>query len=451
MNVFKKKYWPDLLFLSHGHSVGTRKNTRRCLIITCAMLVTACGGGGSDSAPSPTTYNIGGSVNSLSNPGLVLFDGTNKVSISATATSFSFQTPYLNGAPYSVNIFSQPPGFTDVCALSNAFGTVGSANITDITVMCHAAIADVTTFAGSGTPGEKDGVGKAASFDGPAGVAIDASGNVYVAEVAIRKITPVGVVTTFANGPTFGAPVGVDYASGGVAVDSLGNVYVGDLSNSVIRKITPAGVATTFAGSGFVGQTDGTGTAASFSAPAGIAVDGFGNLYVADSGNNVIRKITSAGVVTTLAGSGSVGSTDGTGTAASFFQPIGVALDSLGNVYVADYGNGLIRKITQAGVVTRFAGTGKRDGAVDSFEGPTGVAVDSVGNVYVADVSALISKITPAGLVTKLAGGGGPLNGTDGVGAAANFGRPYGIAIDSQGNLYVADFGYNTIRKILPL
>jgi streptogramin lyase len=213
----------------------------------------------------------------------------------------------------------------------------------------------VTTLAGSGSAGSTNGTGTAASFNQPYGVAVDASGNVYVAEYAgslIRKITSGGVVTTLAGSGSAGADNGTGTAASfyypvGVAVDASGNVYVADAGNNLIRKITSGGVVTTLAGTGSAGADNGTGTAASFSNPIGVWVDASGNVYVADEYNNLIRKITSGGVVTTLAGSGSAGAGNGTGTAASFYSPTGVAVDTSGNVYVADANNNLIRKITQ--------------------------------------------------------------------------------------------------------
>jgi len=212
----------------------------------------------------------------------------------------------------------------------------------------------VTTLAGSGSQGSANGTGTAASFAWPAGAAVDGSGNVYVADTfnhLIRKITSAGVVTTLAGTGSSGSANGTGTAASfnnpwGVAVDGSGNVYVADQSNHLIRKITAAGVVTTLAGTGSAGSANGTGTAASFNYHWGVAVDGSGNVYVGDSNNHLIRKITSAGVVTTLAGSGSSGSADGTGTAASFRYPTGVAVDGSGNVYVGDLGNHLIRKIT---------------------------------------------------------------------------------------------------------
>jgi streptogramin lyase len=322
--------------------------------------------------------------------------------------------------------------------------------------------AEVTTLAGSGYRASTNGTGTAASFWNPSGVAVDGNGNVYVADQnndLIRKITPAGVVTTFAGSGSAGAANGTGTAASfwypsGVAVDGNGNVYVADQNNDLIRKITPAGVVTTLAGSGSAGAANGTGTAASFNSPNGVAVDGSGNVYVADKFNHLIRKITPAGVVTTLAGSGSDGSANGTGTAASFSYPLGVAVDGSGNVYVAD--SYLIRKITPAGVVTTLAGSGSYGaangtGTAASFHSPYGVAVDGSGNVYVADYSnQVIRKVTPAGVVTTLAGGAGfnYSGSANGTGTAASFKYPNGVAVDGSGNVYVSDYANNLIRKI---
>jgi IPT/TIG domain/NHL repeat/GYF domain 2 len=323
----------------------------------------------------------------------------------------------------------------------------------------------VTTLAGTaGSVGSADGTGSAAQFNFPRGVAVDGSGNVYVADTnTIRKITPAGVVTTLAGtAGTSGSADGTGsaarfYSPRGVAVDGSGNVYVADTFNSTIRKITPAGVVTTLAGTaGSVGSADGTGSAARFDDPSGVAVDGSGNVYVADTWNHTVRKITPAGVVTTLAGTAySYGSADGTGSAARFCFPRGVAVDGSGNVYVADTNNGTIRKITPAGVVTTLAGTALSGGSADGtgsaarFYSPSGVAVDSSGNVYVADAgNSTIRKITPAGVVTTLAGTAGSVGSADGTGSAARFYSPSGVAVDGSGNVYVADT--NTIRKITP-
>jgi hypothetical protein len=319
---------------------------------------------------------------------------------------------------------------------------------------------------GPGGPGSVDATGAAASFNQPIGVAADSAGNVYVADSAndtIRKITPAGAVSTFAGtagevGSTDGAGAAARFAQPwSVATDNAGNVYVADPGSDTIRKITPAGVVATFAGTARMsGSTDGAGAAARFNDPLGVATDRAGNVYVADTGNNTIRRISAAGVVTTFAGSaGTGGSTDGVGAAARFSAPWGIAIDSGGNVYVADSLNDTIRKITPDGKVSTFAGTAGMVGSTDGtgaaarFNTPTGVATDSAGNVYVADTET-IRKITPAGVVTTFAGTSGIYGSSDGTGAAARFDSPSGVAADSAGNVYVADDGNATIRKITP-
>src|SRR5665213_3067444 len=252
----------------------------------------------------------------------------------------------------------------------------------------------------------------------------------------------------------------------GVAVDSFGNIYVADQNNDLIRKITAGGVVTTLAGqAGVYGSTNATGTAASFNSPTGVAVDTAGNVYVADMANCLIRKITAGGIVSTLAGQPRVnGSTNATGTAASFYYPTGVAVDTAGNVYVADSGNNLIRKITSGGVVTTLAGSlsgGSTNGTgtAASFNQPFGVAVDTVGNIYVTDtLNNLIRKITSGGVVTTMAGEGSGFGvhgwpnpgSTNGMGPAASFNFPTGITVDSSGNVYIGDQNNNMIRKITP-
>lgn len=303
------------------------------------------------------------------------------------------------------------------------------------------------------------------NFGEPRGIAVDASGNLYVGDYGsnvVRKVTSTGTISTHAGtSPTAGSTDGTTSsalfnAPSGVAMDSAQNLYVADTLNNTVRKISPTGTVTTLAGlAGRTSSVDGTGTAARFQDPYAVAVDGLGNLFVADATDHSIRKISSAGVVTTFAGTGgSFGSTDGTGTAARFKGPLGIAADSVGNVYVADTGNAIVRKITAAGVVTTLAGSAGQSGSTDGtgtaarFMSPYGITVDSSGAVYVVESSAVVRKITAAGVVTTVAGTSGTNGFTDATGTAARFSVPFDIAVDGAGTLYVSDHGNHAVRKI---
>jgi hypothetical protein len=267
----------------------------------------------------------------------------------------------------------------------------------------------VTTFAGSGTASSIDATGTAASFNGPTGLAFDASGDLFVAEYGghrIRRITPAGVVTTFAGS---GSPSGTDGTGTAasfnrpiaLAFNAAGDLFVTERNGHRIRRITPAGVVTTFAGTGSPGGTDGTGTAASFNEPHDLAFNASGDLFVAEWSGNRIRRITPAGVVSTFAGSGSPGGVDGTGTAASFSSPSGITLDAADNLYVTN--RHALRKITPAAVVTTIAGngtagaaTGPATGSVTN--GPVGIERDTAGVIHIGQYnSGRIDKLSPAG------------------------------------------------------
>ncbi|MDL1948765.1 hypothetical protein FBQ97_03005, partial [Acidobacteria bacterium ACD] len=347
-------------------------------------------------------------------------------------------------------------------------GNVYVADMNNQTIRKVTSTGVVSTLAGQvQTAGWADGTGTAARFYNPRGVAVAGSGNVFVADnfnSTIREVTPAGVVTTFVG---LASPFGWVDATGtaalfnspaGVATDGSGNVYVAD-SSHVIRRVTSGGVVSTLAGlAGTSGNADGTGTTARFSGPQGVAVDSAGTVTVGDSYNHAIRQVSSAGVVTTLAGlPGTSGSADGTGTAARFYLPASVARDDGGNVYVADRGNHAIRVVTPGGVVTTLAGQPGTSGSVDGtgtaarFYRPQGVAVDAAGNVFVADTdNQTIRKVTPGGVVTTLAGLAGQRGTADGTGSTARFNGPWGIGVDGAGNAYVADFNNNTVRRVTP-
>lgn len=277
---------------------------------------------------------------------------------------------------------------------------------------------------------------------------------------SIRMITPAGVVSTVVGTNTVGAVDGpaatarFRYPSA-VTLGPGGDMYIVDSGNHSIRKFDGTTVST-LAGSaaGTPGYADGTGTAALFTSPTSAVLHADGNLYVTEFNNHVIRKITLAGVVTTLAGSNvAFGNVDGTGAAARFISPSDIQMDAFGNLFVVDISTNTIRKITTAGVVTTFAGSGAA-GVVDGvgtaaqFDGPNGLVIDPEDNLYVADRNGnTIRKITPAGVVTTIAGS--TTSGTaNGSGSVARFTAPISLAMDSARNLYVTELNRNTIRKI---
>lgn len=425
-----------------------------------------------------------GDIDDSSLPWLVLGLGSNTKSPVAVTLS-GLTTELSAGASMTVSASASPAAsewiwYLDGDRLSNVSGSsvVAGAQLAPGTTHSLAAIAasgdlagsadaqflirmvSVSTLAGSGEAGADDGAGASAEFNYPSGVAVGGVGNVFVADKdnnKIRKISPEGIVSTYAGSGLQGATDGLFTSAKfnsplDVALDAEGNLYVADTGNHKIRRITPTGTVSTLAGSGSPGSADGTGTAASFNSPNGVAVDSANNIYVADTGNNKIRKVTPLGVVSTIAGSGTSGSANGPALSAQFYQPGDIAIDASGTIFVADTGNNSIRKI-MGGSVSTVAGTGtvgSDDGLAleATFACPVGVEVDSSGFLYIADSDGnRVRKLGPSRIVITLAGSGAA-GSDDGPYNTSSFCYPSRLAVDSQGTVYVADTNNHKIRKI---
>ncbi|MNX58501.1 Serine/threonine-protein kinase PknD [compost metagenome] len=322
-----------------------------------------------------------------------------------TVTTFSgIGTGFADGT-------SQQARFNSTLGMTfDAAGNLYAADSENDRIRRVAPNGDVSTWSGDGTREQRDGARQQARFKSPNGVYFDRKTNaLYVSEAydKIRKIDANGSVTTFAGTGTPGFVDGPVATKGqlntpwGMAMDAAGNLYVTDSRNYAIRKITPGGVLSTLAGNGQPGALDGKGSTARFNRPRGLAMDAAGNLYVADTDNHAIRKVSPTGTVTTFVGAGRPGYEDATGTEAEFNEPYDLAFDSQGLLYVADFMNRVVRVVTPQGVVSTYAGSGRRGfvngSAPDAqFDNLSGLAIDGAGNVYVTDqVADVIRKITP--------------------------------------------------------
>ena len=314
----------------------------------------------------------------------------------------------------------------------------------------RSVIGQVETRAGTGAPGIQDGPAEASSFINPFGLAVDGRDNLIVSEGGagnrIRRITRDGKLETIAGADEhqFDSP-------SGIAVDKSGNVLVADTANNRIRKIGRDGRVNTIAGNGEPGFNDGPAESARFDGPVGVAVDQAGNIIVADTYNDRIRRISIDGNVSTIAGCGAPGMSDGPAADSLFDTPCGVAIDGQGDILVADTGNNAIRRISPDGAVTTIAGglRGQADGngSEAGFDHPVGIVITHDGFLFVTDEgSGCIRRISPDGEVATIAGSRAGFE--NGSGGQARFNGPCGIAIDGKGTLYVADTQNYLIRRV---
>ena len=330
----------------------------------------------------------------------------------------------------------------------------------------------ISTVAGNGAIGFSGDGGPATSaeINYPRSAAVDVSGDLYIADTynnRVRKVTPNGTISTVAGNGTMGysgdggPATNAEFAlTWGTAVDASGNLYIADNGNMRIRKVTPDGTISTVAGNGTPGYSGDGGLAISAELlyPESVAVDSNGNLYIADFQNERIRKVNSAGIITTIAGNGTAGYSGdgGPATSAELNWPTNVAVDGSGNVYIADLMNNRVRKVTAGGVISTVAGNGtaaySQDGGLAtnaSLDYPIGVAVDSSNNLYITDDGARIRKVAPNGTISTVAGDGTVgYSGDGGLATLAELNSPNCLAIDGDGNIYIPDYANQRVRKV---
>jgi trimeric autotransporter adhesin len=453
-------------------------------------IITTVAGNGT---PGFSGDNAAATAASLNFPNSVAFDRSNNLYIVDNGNNRIRKVDHLTGiistvAGNGTRGFSGDNGAATSASLNNPYGVTidsngnlyfGELNTSRIRKVASGT-GIITTVAGNGTQGYggDNGAATAASFDAPRDVAADSSGNLYVADYVNNRIRKVasgtGIITTVAgngteayagdNGPATSASF--DNLRGGVTVDSAGNIYVADYNNNRIRKVASGtGIITTVAGNGlplFSGD-NGPATSASLQNPSRVAIDGSGNLFIADTTNHRIRKVAfGTGIITTVAGNSSIGGfsgDNGPATLANLYWPSGLAFDSSGNLYIADYGNHRIRRVASGtGIITTVAGNGTAGFSGDggaaiaaSLYRPNDVIVDSSGDLYFSDYyNQRIRKVdSGTGIISTVAGNGiAGYNGDDVAATSAKLNNPEGVALDSSGNLYIADEWNHRIRKV---
>jgi streptogramin lyase len=460
---------------------------------------------GSTSAAIPLTFTFD-SAGSLGRPPSVLTQGASGLDFTdvgdGTCTTNGTTHAYNAGDTCTVDVTFTPkyPGARSGAvvlqdASGNAIATayvygVGSAPLAAFgpgTISTVAGTYDAQlTQSGMGGYSGDGGPATSAQLFYPLGVAFDGAGNLYIADqenLVVRKVTPAGTITTVAGSHTLGLSGDGGPATSAkflsvtaVAADGAGNLFVADYQAGVIRKVTPGGTISTVAGDyslGFgYGGDGGPATSAQLWYPIGIAVDGVGNIYIADEVNQVIRKVVPGGTITTVAGNNNLNhgysGDGGPATAAQLWNPEAVAVDGAGNLYIADWGNSVIRKVTPNGMITTVAGVAGQYGysgdngpaTAALLYSPTGVAVDGAGDLYIVDYwNFVIRKVSTSGIITTVAGlyqcckgpGNLPYGGYGGDGGPATSARldgAWGIALDPLGNLYIADQFNNLVRKV---